>query len=121
MRLYKRGRVWWGWFYEGGERVSRSTGCHDKKAAESVVRRWERDAADPHHAATRQANLRQALGLLLKDREEQAHAGRKSHDTVQFYRAKAGHLVRVFETDLQGVHKPFLLSGLTPLPTSSPR
>jgi hypothetical protein len=51
MPLYKRGRVWWGWFYENGKRVSQSTGCRDRNAADAKVRQWERDAADPDHAA----------------------------------------------------------------------
>jgi hypothetical protein len=46
-RLFKRGRVWWGWYYENGCRVRRSTRCRDKSAAERIATQWERDAADP--------------------------------------------------------------------------
>ncbi len=72
-RIYKRGRVWHGWFYLDGQRVFRSTRCRDRAAAEAVVRQWERDAADPAHAAARTATLTTALQLLLRlDREEVA-------------------------------------------------
>jgi integrase len=93
-------------------RVQRSTRCHDREAAELVARQWERDASDPHYAAARQTTLTTALQLLLNTRTEQAHAGRRSHATVIFYRQKAGHLVRVFETDAQGNYVPFLLKCL---------
>ncbi len=54
-RVFKRagGRVWYGWFYENGHRIQRSTRCRDMTAAEAVVRQWQRDAADPDHAAAR--------------------------------------------------------------------
>ncbi len=64
-RLFKRGRVWYGWVYEDGRRVTRTTKCRDRNAAEAVVRQWERDAADPDHAAARTATLSTALQLLL--------------------------------------------------------
>ena len=68
-RLYKRGSTWWGWFYDaGGRRVVQSTKCKDKRAAEAVVREWERAAADPDHAAANAATLADALKHFLKDR-----------------------------------------------------
>ena len=112
MRLFKRGRVWWCWYYENGQRLYRSTQCRDLKAAELVARNWERDAADPHRAAARTATLNGALKLLLKDRAEQARAGRRSLDTVAFYREKAGHLVRIFEIDHSGNRASFPLAKL---------
>src|SRR5215472_9119391 len=108
MRLFKRGRVWWCWYFENGQRFFRSTKCRDQKAAELVARNWERDIADPRHAAARTATLSRALTLLLNNREEQARAGRRSFDTVSFYREKAGHLVRIFELGADGDRAPFL-------------
>ncbi len=61
MRLFKRGDTWYCHVYENGVRRQRSTYCHDKKAAELVARQYERDAADPDHAAARDATLTQAL------------------------------------------------------------
>ncbi len=114
MRLFKRGRVWWCWYYDNGQRCYRSTKCRDLKAAELAARNWERDTADPHYAAARTATISRALTLLLNDREEQARVGRRSFDTVSFYREKAGHLVRIFELDATGNRVPFLLTKLEP-------
>jgi len=111
-RLFRRGRVWYGWFYENGRRVTRTTRCRDRAAAERVARQWERDAADPDHAAARTATLTSALQLLLRLDEEEVAAGRRSPDTVDFHRSKAGHLVRVFETNERGEHVPFSLARL---------
>jgi len=99
MQLRKRGNVWHALYYdENGKRRWRSTQCSDKRAATKRAEQFERDAADPDHAAANKATLSDALQLLLNDRGEQARAGRKSPKTVDFYRVKAGHLVRVFET-----------------------
>jgi integrase len=85
-------------FYDhNGKRVKKSTRCTDKKAAETRAREWERDAADPDSARKKRATLEDALTLLIKDREEQAKAGKRSPDTVLFYRRKAGQLLRYFE------------------------
>ncbi len=106
MRLFKRGRVWYCYVYENGVRIQRSTRCCDRKAAEAVAKQFERDAADPDHATASAATLRDALALLLKRRAEQAKAGRRSLDTVKFYKSKAGHWSRLLEGD----GKPFPLS-----------
>jgi hypothetical protein len=98
VRVFKRGKTWYCYVYEDGRRRQRSTFCHDKKAAETVARRYERDAADPDHAATRAASLSDALALLIRTREEQVTAGRRSASTLRFYQAKAGHWVRILET-----------------------
>ncbi len=111
-RLFRRGRVWYGWFYENGRRITRSTKCRDRAAADRVARQWERDAADPDHAAARSATLTDALQLLLRLDAEEVAAGRRSPDTVEFHRTKAGHLVRVFETDENDRHVPFPLARL---------
>ena len=53
MRVFRRGKVWYCWFYENGVRVQRSTQCNDRRAAEARARELERDASDPAHAAAR--------------------------------------------------------------------
>lgn len=111
-RLFKRGRVWHACFYEGGRRVIRTTRCRDRAAAEAVARQWERDAADPDHAAARTATLTGTLDLLLARDEEEVRAGRRSPDTVAFHRTKAGHLVRVFEVGPGGRRTAFPLASL---------
>jgi integrase len=111
-RLFKRGRVWYGWFYERGRRVVRTTKCRDRAAAERVARDWERDASDPDHAAARTATLSGALKHLLTRDEEEVKAGRRSADTTAFHKTKAGHLVRVFEVQPDGSRVPFPLAAL---------
>jgi integrase len=112
MRLFRIGKVWYADLTVGGGRVKRSTRCTDRKAAETVARQWERDLADPDHAATSQATLGDALKLLVDDRKEQAKVGRKSSSTADFYEGKAGHWSRVLETDSQGKRCAFPLSLL---------
>jgi hypothetical protein len=112
VRLYRRGDVWYCWFYENGKRVQRSTQCHDRRAAEARAREWERDVADPAHAAARKATLSDALKLLLRFDDEEIRAGRRSADTREFHEKKAGHLVRVFETNDQGERIGFPLVQL---------
>lgn len=101
MRVYRReqGGVYYAAVYEHRAdgtrvRVRRSTGCHDRAAAEAVARRWERDGADPTIARTRGVTLEQVLTLLVEQREERARAGAGSEDTAQFYAAKSGPLLR---------------------------
>jgi integrase len=112
MQLFKRGPVWQALIYENGRRVQRSTHCRDRKAAELCARQLERDAADPAHAAAAKATLSDALQALLKQRREQAAAGRRSFETVGFYATKAGHLVRILEMTDDETWVPFPLAGL---------
>jgi hypothetical protein len=91
-------------------RTATSLPARAPQAAERVARQWERDAADPDHAAARAATLTDALQLLLRLDEEEVKAGRRSADTVGFHRTKAGH--RVFETDEHEQHVPFPLARL---------
>jgi integrase len=111
VRLYREGGIYYADLRAvGGTR--RSTRCSDRKAAEAVAKQWERDAADPDHAATSKATLSHALKLLIDTREAQAKAGRKSTATVSFYRAKAGHWTRLLETNGAGTYHPFPLAKL---------
>jgi integrase len=94
------------------ERIQKSTGCTDRRAAEDVARQWERDAArDPADRAAQTATLRDALNLLSRhlDAETKARARARtsdphardgmSPDTAAFYRKKAGQLVRRLGND----------------------
>ena len=97
MRLYKRGKIWWCSYYdEHGKRRQVTTHCHDKTAAASVARRLEQEGADPSRVPT---TLQGAFELLIKSKMEEAAAGRKSSETVEFYRRKLGHLRRIFNAD----------------------
>jgi integrase len=95
VRLFRRGKVWYARFYDAsGRRVTISTRCHDRKAAEAFARRAEREAADPDHAAKDSATLNEALEAMIEDAEDRMRAGKLAVDTVEFYRKRAGHLVR---------------------------
>jgi integrase len=106
MRLYKRGETWWAWWYENGKQVRRSTRCRDRRAAEHAAREFERIAADPLHPARQTATIADAVKLLIEHRTEEASVGRRSQATVDFYREKTGHWVRVLGAE-------FRLSELT--------
>ena len=121
MRLFRRrdeqdrptGPWYAQWFDADGVPHQRSTRAFDKKAAEDIARQWERDAADPDHAAARTATLTSVLDVFLRERTSQAMAGRRSEETVDFYTKKAGHLVRFFEQpDESRPHMPFVLKNL---------
>ena len=102
MRLYKRGRIWWCNFYSAdGERFQRTTRCTDKHAAEAVLRQFERDAADPAHAAARKATLNDALALLHERIRRDVDRGERSCETFGFYATKIGHLARVLGHSLK--------------------
>lgn len=99
MRLFKRGKVWFCWFYVEGQRVKRSTRCHDREAAKVVAAQWERDGADPDYAVSRKTTLAQAVAAFLADIEENVEAGNKSSGTLNFHRTKIGHWVGVLGAD----------------------
>ena len=91
-RLFKRGKVWYGWVFDSaGRRVQRSTTCTDRRAAAAVLRGWERRAADPAYAAAHEATLEDAIRRLLIDRKLKNRAS----GTLDSYRVKGGHLVRL--------------------------
>jgi integrase len=90
-RLYKRGKIWWCWYYRDGTRTCASTRCQDKRAAEAVLRERERHAADPDYAAAHSTTIDDALGRFLIDRTNKSRA----EGTLRCYRVKAGHLSRL--------------------------
>lgn len=91
-RLYRRGRIWWTWFYdERGKRFDKSTRCRDKRAASSVARRYERSAASPADP-TATTTLAEACRRFQVDRRNRGRAA----DTLEYYATKIGHLLFVF-------------------------
>lgn len=92
-RLYRRGRVYWTWFYVGNRKVCRSTRCRGERAAAVVAARLEREAAEAAASPRLPANettVRDALDRLLEDRAERE----RSPATIRFYTQKAGQLMR---------------------------
>lgn len=96
-RLFKPAgsKVWYGWFYENGKQITRSTRCTDKRAAAAVRTGWERAAADPTYRASHEATLGLAIKQVVADREER----RKSDGTVRMLKSKGGHIARVLGVD----------------------
>lgn len=97
-RLFRRATspVWYGSYYTGGKRVTRSTQQLDKRAAAAVLREWERRASDPAHAAAHETTLGDALQNLMRDRVLRGRA----EGTLDCYRVKGGHVTRILGEDL---------------------
>lgn len=93
-------KTWYAWIPDvdagGVKRVS--TRCTDKVAAQKRADELEREAADPDSAAQAKASLKDALELLIRDRTSLVTAGKRSMETVEFYRKKGGILLGVVPT-----------------------
>lgn len=86
--LYKRGKVWWGRYSVPGGLVQRiSLKTSDKKAAQQALRRIQL-AGGPDRPQDR------TLGVALSYLLDTVYAGKNPH-TVESYRQKARHLVRL--------------------------
>ena len=96
MRLFKRGEYWWCSFPWKGENVRKSTRCTTRAAALLVAQRWERERADPFHAAAASATLGGVVTTFLAtlDRRDVPAA------TKAMYRQKCGVLVRLFGAEM---------------------
>lgn len=85
-------KTWYRWIPKPGGGFRRvSTGCTDKKAAEIIGNRLEREAADPAHAAQAKARTVDALDELLRQVKRKG----RSPATYSFNEQKAGHLRRL--------------------------
>lgn len=88
-------KTWYAWVPDidtGGTRKV-STKCTDPAAAQKRADELERDAVDPDSAAAAKATIREAIGLLLKDRRSEVTGGNMSMHTVDFYQKKGGVLL----------------------------
>jgi hypothetical protein len=71
--------------------VIKSTRCVDRKAAEAVMRGWERAAVLPHEAVATRSTLSDASERFLFDRTNKGRAA----GTLDSYRIKIAHLCRL--------------------------
>lgn len=78
---------------ETGRTRRKSTHCTNAAAAQRRADQLELEALDPDSAAQAKATLNDALDLLIADRESQAKGGKRSMETVNFYRKKSGVLL----------------------------
>lgn len=106
MRLYRRRNrngtwTWWGSWTEHGKTIKRSTRVADRKAAELVGARWERERADPVHAAAAAATLGLEAAAYIRACEDASARGKIASGTLDMYRQKAGSLVRILGAELR--------------------
>jgi integrase len=98
-RLFPKNGIWYTWTYdEHGSRVQRSTRCKlaDRKKAEEFARDLDRRASRSDHGPTEKATLVDALELLVADRRRSVLLGKRSAETLAFYKKKTGTLRRLF-------------------------
>lgn len=95
--LWLRGRVWWTTI--GGQRVS--TGCKDREAARLARARFERESADPRHAAAQRVTVWDMIehALEVKRRSKGKLGGTVTESTIEICRTKLGHIERVLGAD----------------------
>jgi integrase len=107
--LYKRGEVYWCWFYDArGICRRRSTKCRDRRAAAAVLFRLERQAQGATDPATDAASY--TVDDAVNDFAEHGTLD-VAPQTVRMYEERGGHLVRVlgpldvYQIDLATVGK----------------
>lgn len=97
-RRLKSGELgaWIGTYYDAdGRRHQLSTRTTDRKAAEAIVREWERRAADPAHAATHKTTVDQALVELRAELTRSVERGDRAVVSLRADRSRLGHLSRL--------------------------
>ncbi len=97
-RLFLKSGTWYTWAYdEHGRRIQRSTRCReaDRKQAEQFAREFAARAAAPDSAVQEKATLDVAVALLLADRRKRVLLGKRSPETLEYYKKKTGQIRRV--------------------------
>lgn len=112
MRIYRRGRVYWIAYYDAASRTNKrvSSRLTDRTAAIAFGAKLERYGADPDGATAADALLSDALDALIAEYERLGKERRKAKDTVEFYRKRAGQLLRMISDGVLPAH----LSELRP-------
>lgn len=89
-------KFYWAWVRgPRGKLVRKSMRQTDKIAARAEKRRLERLYADPDHHAASSATVASGLTRFLAFKEDQG----KAAATIEMYRQKGGHLLRIFGED----------------------
>lgn len=98
-RLFRRGAIYHCWYYDAhGEQQRKSTGCTSRRAAETVLKRFEEEAraqADGTTHKTATAALREVVDAYLTAAEKSERAEK----TMDSYYCKGGHVLRVLGQD----------------------
>jgi integrase len=92
-RIFKRGAIYYCWFYSGPVRVRESTGCTDRRAALAYLKRRERETQDPdstHGTATAPLRLSEAIDAIVNE-----DTSGRARGTLEMYARKGGSLLRL--------------------------
>lgn len=103
VRLYRRGRIYWTWWYDRhGNQVRASTKCTSERAAAVVARRLEEEAAGGAPTSSREPyTVSQALDALLDDPPW------TSERTLWSHESRAGQIARhIGDVDLAMLDRP---------------
>ncbi len=99
-KLKRRGTIWYAWIR--GE--LKSTKCSSKEAAKIAADQLERAAVDPQFRAANQATLRLACDAWREAFELRIGTGERSEETLEFYRYKLAHCLRLLGEDTKLAH-----------------
>ena len=107
--LWLRDKIFWTTI--AGQRVT--TGCRDREAARIVRARLEREAADPAAAASRRTKVGDMMLHVLADRKNARGktGGVLSPETLEVWRVKLGHFVRIIGTETPLIDVDYSLVG----------
>ena len=94
-KLYeKRGRLWWAVLTKSKPRRRASTGHSDKRAADLVVQRWNRELADPTTQRPR-LTVGRALEAYVAERMNRG----RSAATIEMHQEKSVNIARILGVD----------------------
>jgi len=95
VRVYKRGKYYWASWTEGGKTCRKSTHKTDRKAADLVASRWQREQADPERAEGADTRFEDAVNRFLDSKRN----ADKAKGTISMYEDKCKVLVRHIGAD----------------------
>jgi integrase len=94
-RIYdKRGRLYWAFLTGSKPKQRKSTGQSDKRAAEAVVSRWNRERADPASQCA-PVTLSKCIAAYVLERGNRG----RSAETLKMHTKKGANLLRILGVD----------------------
>jgi integrase len=89
-------KYWQAIYYDHGERKFRSTKTRNKRTAQAVADRYEREANAPGDPAPDPTSIDEACDAMLEEFRELVKAKKRSAASIHMYEVKTGHLKRIF-------------------------
>lgn len=113
-KVYKRAETpyYWCWFWFDGKRVRKSTNTPDKRTAEKVALKLEREYHGEEESKKKLLTLSKAIELTQEYVAELSKAGKRSKDTLEFHKKKHRVLLRILGDGL-------LVSSIGPVQVDS--